>query len=236
MAEQMHWFAQQPARALVSAVVARGGRLALIVRGGERWRPTPGCTFVPVELPGCTLGPGADPSETMSRLTLALLGQAGRLVASARLYGPSAAHAIDRLDPSLEAAPLPLLRLERGVAPEDEEATTDEYGVQRVVVRAYRVALAGVPQPGADVAGILWATPRALRAAMRGLPMSELLAQADVRWQPSENAVLPEDALGYIPGEYGERHLLRVVAKYGVEALFQGGDDGFSDVSGSPAR
>jgi hypothetical protein len=143
-------------------------------------------------------------------------------VASTHLYGPSEAHAIDRLDAGLEESPLPLLRLDRVLPLETGEGS----GFRRVRVHAYLAALAGDAQPQAGTTGILWAAPQAVRAAMRGLPMGELLARADVRWQAYEPVRLPEDALAYMPGDYGERQLLRMVAKYGPEPLLQGGKEG----------
>jgi hypothetical protein len=68
------------------------------------------------------------------------------------------------------------------------------------------------------------------------MPISDLFATSDAAWQPSASAALPGDALAYVPGDYGERYLLRVVAKYGPEALFQGGADGPSRVSGRLAQ
>jgi hypothetical protein len=162
--------------------------------------------------------PGSLVQETIALLAQALLGQPARLLASVRLYGPSEAHAIDRLDATLEEAPLPLLRLERATPLENG----DEPGLRRVRMRIYLAALTGNARPQTDTAGILWAAPQALRAAMRGLPMGELLARTDVCWQPCEGVRLPDDALAYVPGDYGERQLLRVVAKYGPEALIQG--------------
>ncbi|HKS70854.1 MAG TPA: hypothetical protein VJQ45_10560, partial [Ktedonobacterales bacterium] len=130
--------------------------------------------------------------------------------------------------------PLPLLRLERE-APLHVAATPT---LRRVVVTVYRARLTGPPAlssrgdqgEGDDGAvGLLWLAPGALRLAMRGMPFAELLAQPAVEWlpAPAPAASLPDDALLYVPADYGERHLLRLVAKYGPEALFQGDDEGW---------
>ena len=220
---------------LVATIVTHGDTLALIAAGRARWQASSGYTFVPIELPGASLDPHASLPDAVSWLTEELLGQPGRPLPSAQLYGPSQRHAIDRLDAALEEPPLPVLRLERAMALDGEAGAGPDSGpgpaFRRVLVRAYRVVLAGDARPGAGIAGILWATPQALRLAMRGLPMSELLARTDVRWQAGADSPLPEDALAYVPSEYGERHLLRVVAKYGEQAVFQadagrGGSDG----------
>ncbi len=204
-------------RTLTSIVVAEAGRVALIVGSSGRWSHTPGYTLVPLELPGAESGTEASLQQTVRHLGEALLGRPARVLSSNHVYGPSRRHAIDRLDAPPETSPRPLLRVERATPVEGSAG----HGFAPVVVRAYRARLMGRPEPTHAVAGILWATPRALKAAMRGLPMSELLAYADVIWHPSEHTVLPEDALVYVPSEYGERHLLRIVAKYGAEALFQ---------------
>jgi hypothetical protein len=215
---------------LVAALVVCDGRIALVVRGSESWRAQAGYTFIPIELPGTEHRPGTQVQETIDRAAQELLGQPARIEVSAHLYGPSAAHAIDRLDAGVEQSPLPLLRLERVMPLETGEGS----GFRHVQVHAYLAALAGDAQPQAGTTGILWAAPQAVRAAMRGLPMGELLARADIRWQAHEPVQVPEDALAYVPGDYGERQLLRVVAKYGPEALFQvnGDDKAKSDTPG----
>jgi hypothetical protein len=224
---------------LVAAIVTQGDRLALIAAGRARWQATSGYTFVPIELPSAALDPHASLADAISRITEGLLGQLGRPLASAQLYGPSQRHAIDRLDAALEEPPLPVLRLERATALDSGADASPGTGLafRRVLVRAYRVVLAGDARPGAGIAGILWGTPQVLRLAMRGLPMSELLARTDIRWQAGEDSPLPEDALAYVPSDYGERHLLRVVAKYGAQAVFQAdGGSGRSDGSAISRR
>src|SRR5262249_55935158 len=153
---------------LVAAIVTQGDRLALIAAGRARWQATSGYTFVPIELPGATLDPHASPTHAISRITEQVLGQPGRPLGSAQLYGPSQRHAIDRLDAAVEKPPLPVLRLERATALDSDAnaGPSSSPAYRRVVVRAYRVVLAGDARPGAGIAGILWSTPQALRLAM----------------------------------------------------------------------
>lgn len=221
---------------LLALAIARAGRLALLVGGRASWQTNAGYTFVPADLPGCVHEPGASPRATADGLGRHVFGRAARLVASRHLYGASEAHRIDRLPATADDEPLPLLRLERE-APLHVAATPT---LRRVVVTVYRARLAGpptLPSMGSDdgAPGILWLAPDALRLAMRGTPFVDLLAQPAVEWLPaaSRAAALPDDALIYVPAEYGERHLLRLVAKYGPEALFQGDDAGWDGESPS---
>lgn len=220
---------------LLALAIARRGRIALLAAGRAHWHVSAGTTFVPIELPGSVQEPEDTPHATADRLARHVLGRSARLIASRQLYGPSAVHRIDRLPAmAVDDEPLPLLRLER-VAPL-QVATTPT--LRRVVVTVYRARLAGAPtlstSAGDDgAAGLLWLSPDALRLAMRGLAFADLLAQPAVEWQPAtsqgaagERAPVPDDAFAYVPADYGERHLLRLVAKYGPEALFQGDDEG----------
>jgi hypothetical protein len=68
--------------------------------------------------------------------------------------------------------------------------------------------------------GLLWLGPGALRAAVRGMPLADLLAMRSVEYEPSKQDTPPDDMLVFVPSEYGERYLLRVAAKYGPEAVF----------------
>lgn len=224
---------------LLALAIARQGRLALLAGGRARWQRNAGYTFVPLELPGIVQEPLATPHTTADGLGRRALGRTARLIASRQLYGPSEQHRIDRLSALPDDEPLPLLRLER-TAPLHVAATPT---LRRVVVTVYRARLAGPPAltsaadaaDGEGAAGLLWLTPDALRLAMRGMPVAELLARPEVEWLPAglggaRDELLPDDALIYVPAEYGERHLLRLVAKYGPEALFQGDDTGWDDL------
>lgn len=222
---------------LLALAVARRGRLALLPAGRARWQRNAGYTFVPLELPGMVQEPGDAPHATADGLGRRAFGRATRLIASRQLYGPSEQHRIDRLPAAPDDEPLPLLRLER-TAPLHVAATPT---LRRVMVTVYRARIAGPPvltAPSGDgegAAGLLWLAPDALRLAMRGMPFTELLRQPEVEWLPAdiggstEGERLPDDALIYVPADYGERHLLRLVAKYGPGALFQDDDTGWDD-------
>lgn len=218
-----------PLRLLALAVV-RQGRLGLLLHGPSSWQRTPGYTLVPAELPGGVQEPETDTEVALTALALRWLGQSARVRGSRQLYGPSAVHTMDRLAATAGDTPLPVLRFERS-APLYVAATP---AVRRVIVSVYRVRLAGPPRPHAEAAGLLWLSPAALRLAMRGIPLADLLTHDGAQWHTSAGpdgaaapaAALRDDAFIYVPGEYGERHLLRLVAKYGPEALFQGEDDG----------
>ncbi|WP_410969238.1 hypothetical protein, partial [Salmonella sp. SAL04284] len=67
----------------------------------------------------------------------------------------------------------------------------------------------------------LWLTPRCLRIALRGVPLRDLLAEDGAELRSAASDMLPVDAFLYVPADYGERHLVRIAAKYGTEALFQ---------------
>lgn len=205
-----------PPQQLASLAVARDGRLALALAGSDRWRESQGYIFMAAELPGATLD-GSDLDPALAALALRVFGCPARVQSSRHIYGPSAAHAIDRLPPMPDERPVPLLRLERGT-PLDTAGTV---GLRRVELRCYLARLESGPVPVPEIAGILWAAPAALRSVMRGLPFADLLALRGVEWQPTAGHALPDDAFVYVPGEYGERHLVRIAAKYGPAALFQ---------------
>ncbi|HEX6123357.1 MAG TPA: hypothetical protein VFY89_09360, partial [Ktedonobacterales bacterium] len=103
---------------------------------------------------------------------------------------------------------------------------------RRVVIATYRVTLAGEPVTGAGSAGLLWLSLSALRQVVRGLPLGALFELAEGETRRAPEVVWPADALVYLPAEYGERFLLRVAAKYGHHALFEGGDEGEGNGTG----
>lgn len=218
-------------RSLCSLVVARDGMLALIVAGRERWREANGYTFIPSELPAGDLaaetGANALP-QVVATIARRWLGCDATLLPNDATYGPSARHAIDRVALAADegaSAPLPLLYLERGM-PLDALETAgaqdsgDPPAFTRVVVRAYRAALVAEAQASAaETAGVLWLAPQALRVALRGVPLADLLAQRGVELQPVPHLPLPSDAFIFVPADNGERHLLRIAAKYGPDKL-----------------
>lgn len=250
-----------PTQQLAALLIARGGYVAVVLGGAERWRQLQAYTLAPIELPGGPVAAGTSPptaaEETASRL---LGGQAppeagirevsagagvwetpagfvrrrldgmppqgqvtgGRAHAlpSKHTYGRTSAHAIDRLDSFPPTEVRPLIYLERGLPA--EQAIT--HPPRRVEVYVYRGALAGDPIPSPVISGVLWLPLPALRQAVRGLPLADLCAMRDVVWQPAPRADIPGDLFVYVPAEYGERHLLRVAAKYGRAAVFQDED------------
>ena len=222
---------------LTAMAALRAGRLALTLGARDRWRAVSDYLFAPLELPGGPTPTQEPAALSVARLAQQWLGCDATLVPSQGLYGPSAAHAIDRLTPKPDDDPLPLLRLERLLPREDGANSTsgssdaNETGAltrsaRTVAVRVYLARLAGEPQPTALTAGLLWLTPAALLLALRGQPLAETLAHPDAEWRPapSPNAPTPDKQTRlfvFAPGEYGERHLLRIPAKYGAAALFQ---------------
>lgn len=220
---------------ICALVAARAGRLALVLGAPQHWREAVGYTLIPAELPGEQVAAHADLVPLLNALALRWLGSPAQPLPNQQVYGPSARHAIDRLPPDLTTRtgdPQPLLRLDRAVprddldaAPDGTEVTADgslpqHPAVVPVVVRAYRVALSAAATPGAATAGILWLPPAAVRLALRGMPLGELFAAPAVEWQPTAHTALPDDAFIYVPADHGERHLLRIAAKYGPRALF----------------
>lgn len=210
-----------PPLRLVSLAMAREGKLALTLAGPDRWHENQGYVFMPAEIPGATLE-GPDLDGALAALALRRFGRHARIQSSRYVYGPSAAHAIDRLPMAPGERPVPLLRLERGT-PLDEMPAEGMPGLRRVEVRCYLARLEGegALAPAPEVAGVLWVAPGALRSVMRGMPLAEVLTLRGVEWRPGSRLALPEDAFVYVPAEYGERHLVRIAAKYGPSALFQ---------------
>lgn len=202
--------------ALVAVVVGRGERIALVIAGRERWVGRDGYTFVPAELPGGVVQDADRPDQAARRICAAVLRGMVTIRPSLRLYGPSARHAIDVLPTDGEREPLPLLRLTR--------LLPIEVGAHMPHVATVRAYLAAAPhgvEPAPGVSGLLWLTTRALRTALRGAPLADLLAADGAELHVSSREALPPDAFVYVPAEYGERHLVRIAAKYGAEALFQ---------------
>lgn len=212
-----------PPLRVTALVVTRDGKLALTLAGPDRWHESQGYVFMPAELPGVALDDADEADDlpgTRAALALRAFGCPVPIQSSRCVYGPSTAHAIDRLSREPDEHPAPLLRLERGTP----LAAADGLGLRRVELRCFLARLSGDPLPVPDVAGILWLTPASLRSAMRGLPFADLVALRGVEWHPAGHYALPDEAFLYVPGEYGERHLVRIAAKYGPAALFQDGE------------
>src|SRR5690242_6272319 len=208
---------------LCAALVTVRGRVALVIGGESRWRRDPGCVFIPLELPGGVWPESRSPEAAIAAIGRHWLGNPLHLLAADVTYGPSARHAIDRLPP--RESPAPLLYLER-LAPADPER--DE-GVHRIAVAVYRAATecaADTLEPCGECAGLLLLSWQALRQILRGLPLDDLLAREDVTVRLRPGISLPPEALVYLTAEYGERTLLRMTAKYGMQALGKDADDG----------
>jgi len=200
---------------MCAALLGVGGRFALVVAGEDRWRRDPGCVFVPLELPGGVFPMDTSPESAIAALGERWFGRPLRLVPAPVTYGPSAAHAIDRLPP--RDPPAPLILLER-IAPGDP---AHGGAGRRVTVALFHATLNedAAIAPCGPGAGLLLLSWQALRQVVRGLPLAELLARDDVSLQPRPGVALPAETLIYLTGEYGERMLLRVAAKYGASAL-----------------
>lgn len=216
-----------------SALVAIRGRMLLVVGGESRWRHDAGYVFAPLELPGGVYSENWAPEAAIAAIGWRWLGRPLHLLAADVTYGPSPAHAIDRLP--MRDTPAPLLYLER-LAPADPERGETVHRVAVEVFRATldeRVALGDVAgeagvilEPRPECAGLLTLTWQALRQVVLGLPLADLLARDDVSLQLRPGVALPAQTLIYLTSEYGERTLLRIAAKYGVQALGKDLDHG----------
>lgn len=206
------------AGSLVSAVVVRAGRIALLARGPERWLSSPGYTLVPVELPGGSAHHLEPPSRAAARIAALELGVPIRTLASRSIYGPSRGNHLDRLSPGSEAEPWPLLRHERAVLVGAADGSDERLAT--VEVRAYLAASAGEPTLGNLSAGLVWASPRGMLTLLRGVVASDLISMSrHVAWWPNLALPLPDDAYLYVPADLGERFVTRIVAKYGRGVL-----------------
>lgn len=208
--------------ALVAAVIARAGKIALLAAGPERWQSTLGYTLIPIELPGGPVEAEEAPASALARHCARLVGGVVRACSSRATYGPSPAHRIDRLARDDDDAPYPLLRYTRGMTTD----AVEDVSVRAAVIRGYLTVAEDTPTPSASLAGLLWLTPEALRIAVRGIPFGEVGGlSGGAEWLAGVAHPLPDDAFIYVPGDFGERHLLRIVAKYGRRAL-ESEDDG----------
>lgn len=201
---------------LISAIVVRSGKLALVAGGPDRWLAQPGYTLVPLELPGGPLNAVEPPHIAVRRYCRAALGVEARPLASRQLFGPSATHRMDKLSAAGEVAPIPLLRFERAVL--RDSPAGDQIG--SIVVRSYLARIEDEPAPAERTCGVLWSPPEAISALLRGVPFAEIVdLPRDVEWLPHPIYPLPPEAFLYLPSELGERHLARLIAKYGRRVL-----------------
>lgn len=208
----------QAAQDLVGIVAVRDYKVAMLLGGRNRWRTEGGYTFLPLELPGSAIPPDATPTSQATALARRALGCEAWLRSNGCSYGPSERHRIDHLE--TDEKPAPLVRVER-LAPVESDDDADIPHLGRVLVRAYLVEFQGDPQPPPEAAGLLLLPLAALRQTIRGMPLADLLALKGVEFVTltGNDETLPANALVYVSGEYGERHLLRAVAKYGPEIL-----------------
>jgi hypothetical protein len=207
-----------PSLRLVARAATADGRIAFALGPPPRWQRIPSYTLVPLELPGSAPPAGVPDGEAACQ-ALGELGLAAEIVASPWTHAPSPAHAIDR-HRWAGADPAPFLELARTQPVEQGAGVT----LRRVAVRVYRARLAASAPGHADpitARRLLWLAQEQLRALVRGLPLADL--RVLIARDPSDPAALdwlPDDALIYLPADYGERYLLRVLAKYGNQALF----------------
>jgi ADP-ribose pyrophosphatase YjhB (NUDIX family) len=203
---------------VASAVIVRSGKIALVARGSERWRAQPGYILVPLELPGGPWRDGETPEQAITRVCREALGVAARPLSSRQLYGPSARRRMDKLSAASEVFPLPLLRFERAVLRDDPAGER----IVSTVTCAYLTRLDGEPSHSTMklTCGVLWSPPEALGALLRGVPFAETAnLPHGVEWQANPDRPLPDDAFFFVPSEFGERQLARLIAKYGRSVL-----------------
>jgi hypothetical protein len=210
----------QPPQRLVALAVARRGKLALVLAGPDRWHESVSYVFIPAAFPGATLAGDGDLAATLEALAQESFGQPAQVISSACVYGPSPAHAIDRLAAEPDERIIPLLRLQRRTPLDTPEGP----GLRRIELSVYLARVDDELRAAGGAAGILWVAPPSLRAVLRGMPFAEVVALPGVAWVPASTVALPEEAFVYVPADFGERHLVRIAAKYGQAALFQ--DDG----------
>jgi hypothetical protein len=201
---------------LVALIAAGAGRIALLLGALTRWVREPGCTLVPVELPAGPVAPYPSVEQAIAAHARHWLGAEALPRAHPWRYGPSARHAVDRARVATVAVPAPLVLVPRLVP--DEGAST---GARQLTIGMYHVALTEEPRPGGGSAGLLWLPFETLRQVVRGLPLTDALTHEGVELVAASGKDPPPDALLYLPADYGERYLLRVLAKYGSGVLLQ---------------
>lgn len=201
---------------LISAIIVRSGRVALVVGGPELWRAQPGYTLVPLELPGGPRRNGESARFAVARICREALGVEARMLTSRQIYGPTPTHRMDKLSDEAEGVPLPLLRFGRAVLYESSEGDR----IRSLVVRAYLTRIHDNPIFEPTTCGALWSSPEALGALLRGIPAAAMDSlPRGVDWSQNPSCPLPPDAFFYVPSEYGERQLVRLIAKYGHGVL-----------------
>jgi hypothetical protein len=199
---------------LVAVAATRAGRALFLLPGPPRWHVESGYALVPVELPGGPVADGETDDDALRRLVRDQLNVEIRVLATEWTFAPSQQHVIDRR--AADAGRVDPLAETRRFVPEDLESRPN---LRPVVARIFRGEVVG--QLASEAYGAaLWLTPMALRAIVRGLPLADLVTRPDVALEPLGGKTPPDDALVFLPSEYGERYLLRAAAKYGARAVF----------------
>lgn len=203
--------------ATVALLAVRGQRLALTLAPQSRWHDLYGRQMARLEFPNAPHSVGAEPQAEALALAQRVYGRAASPLPTRWTYGPSARHAVDRSPATPSTAPF--LRSER-MLPLDREQGQP---LHLVAIEVYRATLTASGADALDpqiTAATLWLPQAALRPLVSGAPLDELRATEGVEIEYAHGPRLPEDALLYLPSDYGERHLLRIAAKYGARALF----------------
>lgn len=204
--------------ATVALLAIRDQRIGLSLAPHTRWHNLYGRQMARLEFPSAPHAPGAEPQAETLALAQRVYRRAASPLPTRWTYGPSPRHAVDR-SPATPLTSAPFLRFER-MAPVDRQQSKP---LRLVAIEVYRATLAaGVealdPQTSA---AILWLPLAALRLLVSGVSLDELRATEGVEVEQAQAGPhLPDDALLYLPSDYGERHLLRIAAKYGESALF----------------
>jgi hypothetical protein len=205
--------------ATVALLALRSQRLALALAPQSRWHDLYGRQMARLEFPSVPHTADAEPQAEALALAQRVFGHAASPLPTRWTYGPSAQHAVDR-SPATPAT-APFLRFER-MLPLDQEKGQP---LHLVAIEVYRATLADGSDPldaldPQTIAAILWLPLAALRLLVSGAPPGEVRAMEGVEIEQARGSRLPDDALLYLPSDYGERHLLRIAAKYGERALF----------------
>jgi hypothetical protein len=203
--------------ATVALLAMRGQRLGLALAPQGRWHDLYGRQMARLEFPAAPHLTVAAPSAEALALGIASYGRAASLLPTRWTYGPSPRHAVDR-SATAPVATAPFLRFERMLPMERETGKPPRL----VAIEVYRAALAESvatldPQ---TLAALVWLPLAALRYLVSGARLGDVLAMDAVIVERAQSERLPEEALVYLPSDYGERHLLRIAAKYGESALF----------------
>jgi hypothetical protein len=203
--------------ATVALLALRSQRLALALAPQSRWHDLYGRQMARLEFPSVPHTADAEPQAEALALAQRVFGHAASPLPTRWTYGPSAQHAVDR-SPATPAT-APFLRFER-MLPLDREQGQP---LHLVAIEVYRATLTAISPDALDpqiTAAILWLPQAALRPLVSGTLLDELRATEGVEIEYAHGPRLPDDALLYLPSDYGERHLLRIAAKYGERALF----------------